>query len=502
MYYVQELITEQLPLSPSSDTDGAADQTAVAGGASTITRHDGLPAISVRSVMAMSLPAIIEQLAQAAVGVTDTVVAGHIPGTANTVAAAAAAVGVISYLQWLSGLLNSCLGVGASAIVARSIGAKRIRVANRVAGTAVAGAFVLSVATALLLFLFASQVCSIAGLHDQAHDFGTMYLRIMTITIALQGAGQIGMACLRGAGDTVRPMWITSGVTVINIITCCTLTFGLFGVPAMGIRGIAIGTMIAYLIGGLATLLLLLGGWSRLRLQLRHFRLVPHILRRLLRIGLPSWTEGMLLWLGQFLIVIFVISANDKAVGVSGATMAAHNAVIRIESLAFLPGFGFGIACAALVGQCLGAGRPDEAEHAARLCNRLAVGTMTVLAIPMVLAPRFLLGLMIDSPPVVNLGVWPLVLAGLAQPGFALSISKGSALKGAGETVWPMLATVTGMALVRVPALLLTVYICARMGQPALGLLAVWVGIFLDLNYRGLVNWAAFKTGNWKTKRV
>lgn len=450
----------------------------------------------------MSLPAIIEQLLQAAIGITDTVVAGHIPGDAKKVAAAAAAVGVISYIQWLAGLLNAALGVGATAIVSRAIGARRIRVANRVAGTAVAGAFVLSFGTALLLFIFASQVASGVGLKGLAHDYGTQYLHIMTITIALQGAGQIGMACLRGAGDTFRPMLITGMVAVVNLVTSCTLTFGLFGAPTWGIKGTATGTMIAYLIGGTATLIILMGGWSTLRLQMRHLRLVPHILQRLLRIGMPSWMEGMLLWLGQILIVILVIATNDQAIGIDGVTMAAHNAVIRIESLAFLPGFGFGIACAALVGQCLGAGQPDEAGHAARLCTRLAILTMTVLAIPMMVVPHFLLSLMVDSAPVVKLGVWPLVLAGAAQPGFALSIAKGSALKGAGETVWPMIATVAGMVLVRVPALLLTVWVCNRLGYAALGLLAVWVGIFLDLNFRGLVNWAAFRQGSWRHKKV
>lgn len=480
----------------------SADPTAVESLPALAYERTALPAVTVRSVLMLAMPAIIEQIIQGAVGLTDTIVAGHIPGDERTVAAASAAVGVITYLQWLSGLLNSAFAVGATAIVSRSIGGNRPRVANRVAGTALASAFVVSGTLAILLFVFSRQVAGYAGLHGLARDFGTQYLHIMVITIALQAVQMIGMACLRGAGDTMRPMLVTAGVALVNIVTTSSFCFGWLGAPAWGIRGNAFGTMLAYLLGGIATMVLLLGGWSRIKLQMRHLRIVPHIIVRLVRIGLPSWVEGMLLWLGQFLIVIFVINSNDQALGIDGVTMAAHNTVIRIESLAFLPGFGFGIACSALVGQYLGAKRADEAERAAWLCNRLATVTMTIVAIPMVVIPHQMLALMVNSPPAVKLGVWPLVLAGLAQPGFAVSITKGSALKGAGETVYPMLATIFGMAVVRVPVLLASLYVCTRIGGPGLGLTAVWIGIFTDLTFRGFFNALAFRRGTWKHKRV
>lgn len=487
---------------PQSDNSDSADVTATESNQPLQRAANGLLAPTLRTVLILSAPAILEQVIQAAVGVTDTVVAGHLPGDDHTVAAASAAVGVMSYLQWLAGLLNSAFSIGAMAIVARSIGAGRIRVANRVTGTAVAAAFLVSLAVGILLFVFASPVAYAIGLRDLAHRFGVQYLQIMTITIALQGVALTGMACLRGAGDTFRPMLVTSSIAIVNIITSTSFTFGWLGMPAWGLRGNAFGTMLAYLLGGVATLVLLLGGWSHLHLRWSHLRIVPHNFVRLLRIGMPSWAEGMLLWLGQILIVIFVINRNDADLGVAGATMAAHNAVIRIESLAYLPGFGFGIACSSMVGRYLGAGRQDYAKRAALLSTRLAVGTMTALAIPMVLIPHALLALMVDSAPVVAAGVWPMVLAGLAQPGFALSIIKGSGLKGAGDTVWPMIATGAGMTLVRVPVLLLALGLFARAGQPGTGLIAVWFGIFADLNFRGLINWAVWRRGSWMRKAI
>lgn len=486
----------------AGEQSNVADATALELRSTSSHSHYYLPAPTVASVMALSLPVIMEQLAQATVGITDTMVAGHIPGGPSAAAAGAAAVGVMSYLQWFAGLLNSAFAVGAGAIVARSIGARRYRVANRVAGTAITGAFLISVALAVVLFFFASPITSLAGLVGLAHEFGTQYLQIMSITIALQTAAMIGMGCLRGAGDTVRPMIITGGVAVMNIFASVCLTFGFMGAPAWGIRGTAVGTMLAYLMGGVATVVLLIWGKTRIRLEARHFRVIPHVLWRLLRIGLPAWTEGMFLWLGQFLIVVLVITRNDRAIGVDGATMAAHAAVLRIESLAFLPGFGFGMACSSLVGRYLGAKRPEDAARAARLCTRLALVTMTVAAIPMVVIPGILLSLMVNSATVVAIGLWPMVLAGLAQPGFAISIAKGSALKGAGDTFWPMMSTTTGMALVRVPVLIVMVWLLGRMGLEGRALMAVWVGIFLDLNFRALFNWYVFSRGWWQQKTV
>lgn len=461
-----------------------------------------LPKVCIRSVLAISLPAIAEQLIQAAIGLTDALIAGHLPGDESTVAAAAAAVGVMTYLQWMAAILNVAFGVGATAIVARSIGARRPRVANRVAGTAISSALLVGAAVAVVMFTFARPISYAAGLRGLALIYGEQYLRIMTLTIALQAAWQIGMACIRGAGDTLRPMLITSAVVVINVLTSTTFSFGLFGAPKMGIQGIALGTAMAFLVGGVATMVLLLGGRSKLKLQWHHFRIVPHIVMRLVRIGLPSWLEGLFLWVGQFLIVIFVINVNDAAVGVSGATMAAHNTVLRIESLAFLPGFGFGIACSSLVGQYLGARRPLEARQAARMCSWLTVITMTGLALPMILFARPLLRVLVDADAVVNVGVWPLILAGLAQPGFACAIIYGSALRGAGDTIRPMMCTISGTFLVRIPIVILMLWIFFRLHHPAWGLIAAWIGIFIDLNYRGVINYLNFRSGRWMLKKV
>jgi putative MATE family efflux protein len=339
------------------------------------------------------------------------------------------------------------------------------------------------------------------SLRGEAAEYGIEYLRIMSWTVCLQTFGQIGMACLRGAGDTYRPMLVTAAITVVNGVSSPALAFGWFGLPAWGVSGNAVGTLLAFAVAGVVTFGFLLYGRGGLKLRWRHLRIVPHILWRIARIGLPAWLEGMLLWSGQFIIVFFVMARVDRAIGKSGITMAAHNATLRIESLAYLPGFGFAIACSALVGQYLGAKKPEEAERSAVLCNRLAVQTMTVAAVPMVFLSGFLVRLLVDSAEVVHYGWLPLIIAGLAQPAFAIAIVKSSALKGAGDTVYPLLSTIIGMG-GRVVVVLLLMAILDRMGRTEWGLTAVWVCIFLDLLFRGIMMEVVFRRGRWKTQRV
>ena len=211
-------------------------------------------------VLKLASPAIMEQVLNAVIGLTDTVVAGHLPGTANTIAAAAAAVGIMTYLQWFAGLMTAALGVGATAIVARAFGSRRVRMAQRVAGTSVSSAFIISTLLSVVLFVFARQITHGCGLSGLSAHFARQYLQIMVVTISLQTTAQIGIACIRGAGDTVRPMAIMFIVMLVNLVASGAFTYGWFGLPAWGIRGDAFGTMLAYLTGGICASVVLFTG--------------------------------------------------------------------------------------------------------------------------------------------------------------------------------------------------------------------------------------------------
>jgi Na+-driven multidrug efflux pump len=119
----------------------------------------------------------------------------------------------------------------------------------------------------------------------------------------------------------------------------------------------------------------------------------------------------------------------------------------------------------------------------------------------MIFFPKELLRFMVDSKDVVELGWVPLIIAGLAQPAFAIAIAKSQALKGAGDTVWPLITTLTGMG-GRVVIILGIMWYLARTGHNVWGLTCVWVCIFLDLFYRGIAMEIVFRRGKWKLQKV
>jgi len=126
---------------------------------------------------------------------------------------------------------------------------------------------------------------------------------------------------------------------------------------------------------------------------------------------------------------------------------------------------------------------------------------MTAAAAVMVFLPHYMLHFLVDSNDVVNIGVIPLILAGLAQPGFAVQIVKAAALRGAGDTIYPMLATVSGI-LLRIIVVVTCISILSYYGQAKWGLTAVWIAIFIDLNYRAVFNTFAYRTGKWKVQKI
>ena len=120
----------------------------------------------------------------------------------------------------------------------------------------------------------------------------------------------------------MRPMLVTLAISIVNGFASPALTFGWFGLPAMGVRGNATGTLLSFVVAGVVTFAFLIHGDAGLQLRLRYLKIVPTLLARVAKIGLPSWFEGMLLWTGQALIVMLVMRQVDKAVGVDGVTMA------------------------------------------------------------------------------------------------------------------------------------------------------------------------------------
>lgn len=422
------------------------------------------------------------------VGITDTYMANHLKKDA---AAGTAAVGTISYFLWFVGLLVTSIGTGATALIARAKGARHRSLANSVTGQSIGAGIMLGIVISVLIWTFAHPLIVLTDLKGAAPPLAQAYLRMLAFAVPFSTLMFIANSCLRGAGDTLTPALVMIVVDAINMFFTYSLTVGACGLPEMGFNGIAVGTIIAYIAGGLIQLVVLLSGVGGVRLYLH--RLWPHwlTLKRLFRIGAPSGAEGLLVWAAQ-LTVIIMINGMDA----TNKVTAAHNNAVKIEAISYMMGYGFAMAAATLVGQALGAKNPRRATRAAYLSYGVGAGVMAFWGLVFILFGRFLSGWMSNDPQIAALTTRCLFITGWIQFAFAASIIFSGALRGAGDTVSVMVLNLISILLVRCLGVVLAVQVFHA------SLAAIWVILCIELTTRGTLVYLRFLQGNWRHVQV
>ena len=432
----------------------------------------------------LALPIVAENMLHMLVGLTDVYLASHLPAQA---AAATAAVGSISYVLWLIGLIAGAIGTGSTAIIARAIGARHQSLANSVCGQSVTASILIGTLLAGLCIVGAVPASLMTGLTGDAYHFALFYVRILSLALPFSILMYAASACLRGAGDSVTPAMAMIVVDLVNMGLSAALARGWWGLPVLGFRGIAIGTVVAYVIGGVLLFAVLTSGRGRIRLFLHRMR--PHwlTLKRIFRIGIPSGTEWLLTWIAQFLIIIVINRADPTNI-----MAAAHIIAVRVEGLSYMIGFAVATAAATMVGQALGMKDPARATRASYLAYAVGGGAMTLGGILFICFGRVLSGFMSDIPAIADLAARCLFITAFAQPGFAAAAIFAGALRGAGDTFVVMLLNLASILLVRLVGVLIVA------SWLHMGLAAIWVVLAIELTIRGIAVYLRFRQGGWK----
>ena len=441
-----------------------------------------------REILWLAGPVFLENLLHTLVGINDTYLASRLPQGA---APAMAAIGAISYILWLIGLIAGAIGTGSTAIIARAIGAKHQSLANSVCGQSVTASVLLGGMLAAVFVLFAVPAAQLTGLSGQAYTFSLYYIRVLSLALPFSILMYAAGACLRGAGDSVTPAVSMIIVDIVNMGFSAALTFGWLGLPAMGFRGIALGTVIAYIVGGVLLFGVLVSGRGKLRLFLHRLR--PHwlTLKRIFRIGIPSGTEWLLTWIAQFIIVIIINRAD-----VTNIMPAAHIIAVRVEALSYMIGFAVATAAATMVGQALGMKSPARASRSAYLSYAVGGGAMTVGGLLFIFLGRVFTGFMTNVPAIADLAATCLFITAFAQPGFAAAAIFSGALRGAGDTFSVMIINLASIIFVRLAGVLFVVW------WLHMGLAAIWVVLASELTIRGLLVYVRFRHGGWRHVKV
>jgi putative MATE family efflux protein len=409
--------------------------------------------------------------------------------------AAMAAMGVVGPISHTLVAILSALSVGTIATVARAWGeGDRVR-QQREACAAVALAFAVGLPLTVLGTVFLPGLADLFRVPDSPHvtEMARQFLRIESLIFLFFCLDAVATGILRAAGHTVFPLVATLAANGLNIFLNWVFIYGNLGAPRLEVAGAAVATSVSFALQGTALFAYLWLPRSPIRLTLAGLRGVTReSMARLVRVSIPAAFEPVILQSGFLLY--------NKAITALGVIpMAAHRAAITVESLTFMPAWGFAVAGSAVVGQYLGAGRPDRAEAGLRECARLSTALLTVMGVVFFFTAEPLVRLFLRGPgeaATVAAAAACLRIAAFEQPFMAMGMALGGALRGAGDTRSPVIVGILGVWGVRIP-------MAWALAFPAgLGLNGIWITMIADWALRTVVFSILFRRGRWKAIKL
>ncbi|HEY7531845.1 MAG TPA: MATE family efflux transporter [Nitrospiraceae bacterium] len=426
-----------------------------------------------KSVLTLALPVTLSSLLQRAEGIMAVFLVGGLGATAI------AAVGLGQLLAFIATTLVSGLSVGANVLIAQLWGARRIHDSKDAATHLVVLGLLVSLCLMVIGLLCNRAAMNLLGAHpnviDHAEPYSDLIFLVMPFTVLLHTLTSI----LQGTGDTRTPMFVLIGVNGLHLCIAYPLIYGLWGFPSWGITGAAVALGVAEGTG-VACLL-----WASRRLLRRPSALRYDLLRATWQIGASVSGERVFQQAGIMVYTKIVLLYGTVA-------YAAHQVGLAIESLSFLPGYGFAIAAATMVGQSIGAGKYVRAKMENWEANRLAAGAMATMGFLFFFFPYLLLRAFTDDQSVIELGTIFLRIVALLQIPLALTMVLAGSLRGAGDTPFIMWTTTVGMWGVRVPWALVAGLLLK------LDILFVWSAMIADWTVRmGLLLWR-YRSERWK----
>jgi putative MATE family efflux protein len=453
-----------------------------------------------RPMIRLALPVFLEESVTLMVGWTDWWLTGHFLKTD----AHKAAMNLMGYTMWLLPSLFAMLAIGTTAIVARYVGQRDMSTANRAANQA----FVLGIALASVLLLIAAlgarQFVIALQLTGDAAQFATEYLQIIVWIIPFVMIEQIGAASLRGAGDTVSGFAAKSIVVIINIAISLCLVTGWGPFPEMGWKGLAIGTAIGHGVGGSLLLAIVLCGRAGIRWQPSRMRPDWLMMKKIIKIGAPGGFDIATV-LGSQLVFLAVVNR----LGTTPA--AAHGLAVQVEAMAYMPGSAFQVAAATMAGQYLGANLPDQATKSVLACGAVGLTFMTTAGVFLYFFGHWMTLFFTgdSSGEVTMMANHLLKIIALGMPCLAVVMILNGALRGAGDTVYPMAFSAIGFLCVRIPLAVFLAWDSLTIPGTdisiecmGLGVVGAWYAMVSDLLVRSIFVSARFFHGGWKNVQI
>ncbi len=428
-----------------------------------------------RVVDRLAWPIIADGLFMTALELTNLALLGRLGTTVIS------GVGAATQLIQLGIAMITGASVGGMVLTAQLRGAGDREGQGRIVGQSLLLGLTIGLLCGLPAIFLANPLLRLIGANAAVAAQGATYLRIAGFAFPLLALMTIAAAILRGLGNSRTPMLITGLTNLINVGVAATL---IFGPPQLGVAGAATAAATARTIGAA---LLVATLWRSDLLRGARFRPDFGAIRQVLRIGLPALGEQLVLNIG-------LLGYGLIALQLGTTVFAAQRVGLTLIGLAWMPAFGYGYGTTALVGQAIGALLPERARLLARIAATRAIVWMSGLAVVCFVVAEPLVGLFTADPEVRSLAATGLRVLCFGQPFWGLGQVYAGALRGAGDTRFPLVATAAGVWAVRLPV----AWFCGLfLGW---GLAGIFISNSVDAATRAAFVTYRFLRGRWEAR--
>jgi len=436
-----------------------------------------------KAIFMLSIPMILEMVMESLFAVVDIFFVSKV--SINAIAIIGLTESVITLIYAIA----IGLSMAATAMVARRVGEKNYPKASQSAVQAIILGTVVAMLAGAVGIIFPGEILALMGAEESLIAEGKGYTRILiggNLTIMLLF---LINAIFRGAGNAsiaMRSLWLAN---ILNIALDPLFIFGWGPIPAMGVQGAAVATTIGRGTAVLYQIYMLQSSKSRIQIRWRDIKVKLEMMTNLIKISLGG--------IGQFLIGtsswVFLMRIMSEF---GSEVLAGYTISIRVIMFTILPAWGMSNAAATLVGQNLGAQKPDRAEKSVWQTARYNMYFMVSVSLVYIVFAPYIVSIFTDQPEVIRYGALSLRVIACGYLFYAYGMVVNQAFNGAGDTKTPTWINLISFWFFQLPfAYITAVYFKA-------GPIGVFIAIALSESLLAVISMVIFRRGKWKTVEV